>query len=177
MNTISVGELSGKLGSDPEVTLIDVRTPAEFGSAHVPGALNLPLESLSPYALVNGGELPAGGKIYILCQSGTRAEKASARFQQAGFRNTVVVTGGTAAWADAGLPLERGTSRVISLERQVRIGAGSLVLAGAVLGWLIHPAFFGLSAFVGAGLVFAGISDWCGMGLLLARAPWNRRHS
>jgi predicted branched-subunit amino acid permease len=74
----------------------------------------------------------------------------------------------------AGLPVVKGSKSAISIERQVRIGAGSLVLIGVILGFLIHPAFFGLTAFIGAGLVFAGVTDWCGMGLLLARAPWNR---
>ena len=77
------------------------------------------------------------------------------------------------SFASCGLPVVRG-KKAISLERQVRIAAGSLVLLGAVLGWLVHPAFVGLSAFVGAGLVFAGVTDTCGMGLLLARMPWNR---
>jgi rhodanese-related sulfurtransferase len=87
----------------------------------------------------------------------------------------VVVEGGTEAWIAAGLPVDRGTVTAISLERQVRIAAGALVLLGVLLGWLVHPAFFGLSGFVGAGLVFAGITDFCGMGLLLARMPWNNR--
>ena len=81
--------------------------------------------------------------------------------------------GGTLACVEAGLPVVRGR-KAISLERQVRIAAGLLVLLGALLGWLVHPAFVGLSAFVGAGLVFAGVTDTCGMGLLLARMPWNR---
>lgn len=73
--------------------------------------------------------------------------------------------------------VERGTVKVMSLERHVRIGAGSLVLIGVFLAYFIHPYFIGLSAFVGVGLVFAGITDWCGMGLLLAKAPWNSRTS
>jgi hypothetical protein len=84
------------------------------------------------------------------------------------------LSGGMSAWERAGLPVEREARAPWSLERQVRLSAGSLVLLGTVLGWLVHPAFFGLSAFVGAGLIFAAITDWCGMGLLLARAPWNR---
>jgi hypothetical protein len=84
------------------------------------------------------------------------------------------VEGGTIACENAGLPLARGT-KVMSLERQVRIAAGSLVLTGIVLGWLVHPYLIGLSAFVGAGLVFAGVTDTCGMGMLLARMPWNTR--
>ena len=79
------------------------------------------------------------------------------------------------AWIEAGLPVDRGTAKVMSLERQVRIGAGSLVLLGVILGLLVNPYFIALSGFVGAGLIFAGLTDWCGMGLLLAKAPWNSR--
>jgi len=113
--------------------------------------------------------------VYVICKSGGRAAKACERFHAAGFTNVASVEGGTEAWEAAGLPLVRGASRVLSLERQVRIGAGSLVLLGVILGWNVHAAFFGLSAFIGAGLIFAGVTDWCGMGLLLAKAPWNQR--
>jgi hypothetical protein len=85
----------------------------------------------------------------------------------------VNVEGGTQAWDEAGLPVVRG-QKAISLERQVRIAAGSLVLLGALLGYFAHPYWIALSAFVGAGLVFAGITDTCGMGMLLARMPWNQ---
>ena len=102
------------------------------------------------------------------------ATKAVEKFRAAGFTNAISVEGGTTAWEKVGLPVVRGATRVISLERQVRIAAGSLVLLGVLLGWLVHPTFFALSAFVGAGLVFAGITDWCGMGMLLAKMPWNQ---
>lgn len=85
-----------------------------------------------------------------------------------------MVEGGTLAWEAAGFPVERGESRVISLERQVRIGAGALVVSGVLLARFVHPAFLWLSGFVGAGLVFAGVTDTCGMGMLLAKAPWNQ---
>jgi hypothetical protein len=98
---------------------------------------------------------------------------ACEKFHQMGFTNVVNVEGGTLACEQAGLPIVRGR-KAISLERQVRIAAGSLVVTGAVLGYLVHPAFIGLAAFIGAGLVFAGITDTCGMGMLLARMPWNR---
>ena len=94
---------------------------------------------------------------------------------KAGLDSGVVVEGGTLAWIDARLPVTRGQSKVISLERQVRIAAGSLVCIGVLLGWFVHRGFFGLSAFVGAGLVFAGVTDFCGMGLLLLKLPWNRK--
>jgi rhodanese-related sulfurtransferase len=117
----------------------------------------------------------SGKPLYVICKSGGRGQKAAEMFQQAGFANVVNVEGGTQACEGAGLPVVRG-KKAISLERQVRIAAGSLVLIGAALAWLVHPAFIGLSAFVGAGLVFAGITDTCGMGLLLARMPWNQCH-
>jgi rhodanese-related sulfurtransferase len=111
--------------------------------------------------------------LYLICRSGSRGQKACEKFLAAGFKNVVNVEGGTLAWAECGLPVVRGR-KAMSLERQVRIAAGSLVLIGAVLAWLVHPAFLVLSALVGAGLVFAGITDTCGMGMLLARMPWNR---
>ena len=111
--------------------------------------------------------------LYLICRSGGRGRQACEKFLAAGFTNIINVDGGTLACVECGLPLVRG-QKMMSLERQVRIAAGSLVLLGALLGWLVHPAFVGLSAFVGAGLVFAGVTDTCGMGLMLARMPWNQ---
>ena len=111
--------------------------------------------------------------LYVICRSGIRGGQACEKLMKAGFLNAVNIEGGTLACVEAGLPVKRG-KKVISLERQVRIAAGALVLLGAVLGWFVDPVFIGLSAFVGAGLVFAGISDTCGMGMILARMPWNQ---
>jgi len=158
----------------PGVGLIDVRTPVEYAEVHAEGAKLIPLDVLDPKAVMSERDGLASEPVYVLCKSGARAAKAVERFRAAGFDNVFSVEGGTTAWERAGLPVIRG-EKVMSLERQVRIGAGSLVLLGVLLGWLVHPAFFGLSAFVGAGLVFAGVTDWCGMGMLLARMPWNRR--
>ena len=154
------------------VDLIDVRTPVEYREVHVPFARNLPLDRLDPAAVQQNLTAPAGEPLYIVCRSGGRGRQACEKLLAAGL-TVCNVEGGTQAWADAGLPVVRG-KKAISLERQVRIAAGLLVLVGAALGWLVHPGFFGLSAFVGAGLVFAGVTDTCGMGLLLARMPWNR---
>jgi rhodanese-related sulfurtransferase len=154
--------------------LIDVRTPVEYAEGHAEGARLIPLDKLDPRAVMAARNGSAGELLYVICKSGARAAKAVEKFRAAGFDNVISVAGGTTAWADAGLPVVRGTSRIISLERQVRIGAGSLVVLSVLLGWLVHPALFGLAAFVGAGLVFAGVTDWCGMGLLLARMPWNQ---
>jgi rhodanese-related sulfurtransferase len=113
--------------------------------------------------------------VYLLCRSGQRATKAAEKFSREGFSQSIIVEGGTLAWIEANLPVTRSSVKIISLERQVRIVAGSLVLIGVLLGWFVQRGFFGLSAFVGAGLVFAGITDFCGMGLLLAKLPWNKR--
>jgi rhodanese-related sulfurtransferase len=112
--------------------------------------------------------------VVLVCRSGKRAEQARRKLAAAGCGNLAVLEGGVTAWEQAGLPVKRGKA-VLSLERQVRIAAGLLVLAGVVLGFLVHPGFFGLSAFVGAGLTFAGLTDWCGMAQLLAKMPWNQR--
>ena len=158
------------------VEIIDVRTPAEFGQVHAEGARSMPLDALDVNAVLRERNGAAGGAepLYVICQSGARAARACEMFEAAGFTNVVSIAGGTSAWARAGLPVVRGARRMISLERQVRIGAGSLVLIGLALGWFVHPAFLLLSAVVGAGLVFAGVTDWCGMGMLLAKMPWNR---
>lgn len=172
---ISPTELNQRLATESDILLIDVRTPAEFESVHVPAANNIPLGELDPKALLASGKLREDKPVYILCQSGRRAEMAAEHLQTAGILNGIVVEGGTEAWVNAGLPVNRGQQQVISIERQVRIGAGSIVLLGILLGWFVHRYFLGLSAFVGAGLIFAGVTDWCGMGLLLAKAPWNQR--
>lgn len=167
-------ELQRLLVTNPGAALLDVRTPSEYSEIHVPGAKNLPLGSLKVSALEQSGEVSRTNPVYLLCQSGRRATTAASHFLAEGFDQVFVVEGGTEAWAGAGLPVIRGERKAISIERQVRIGAGSLVLLGLGLGFAVNPWFFGLSGFVGAGLVFAGITDFCGMGLLLAKAPWNR---
>jgi rhodanese-related sulfurtransferase len=171
MKTLPPAELQAILAAQASAAVIDVRTPVEFAEVHVPQARNFPLDELKPGSL----SLPKDQPVYLLCRSGQRATKAAEKLAAEGFAQPIVITGGTLAWIEAKLPVTRSAVKVISLERQVRIAAGSLVLTGVVLGWTVHPAFFGLSAFVGAGLVFAGITDFCGMGLLLAKLPWNKR--
>lgn len=158
------------------VELIDVRTPVEYREVHLDFARNIPLDQLDPTAIMQARNGSKDEPLYFVCHSGGRGEKACEIFRQAGFSNIFNVEGGTFACEQAGLPVALG-KKAISLERQVRIAAGSLVLLGAVLGWLLHPAFLGLSAFVGAGLIFAGVTDTCGMGILLARMPWNQCRS
>lgn len=150
--------------------LLDVRTPSEFSARRAIGARNIPLDELDTFA----SSYPKNTPIFLLCEKGGRATLAATKLRGHGFEDVHVVNGGTESWALSGLPTEGTGRKAMSIERQVRIGSGSLVLAGIILGFLLNPALFALSAFVGAGLVFAGITDWCGMGLLLARAPWNR---
>jgi rhodanese-related sulfurtransferase len=173
MNTISPRQLQEIHEQDQAIRLLDVRTPAEFREVHVPFAQNVPLDSLDPVAVrrSQGGE--GDTPVYVICQSGGRGSNACAKLIAAGLAEAANVEGGTAAWLEAGLPVVRG-QKTISLERQVRIAAGLLVFASAVLGYFVHPYWIGLSAFVGAGLAFAGITDTCGMGMLLARMPWNQ---
>jgi rhodanese-related sulfurtransferase len=131
------------------------------------------LHELDPQAYLQQRGGNADQPIYLICKSGSRGKSACEKFIAAGFTNVVNVEGGTSAWVAEQLPVVRG-KKAISLERQVRIAAGFLVLVGAVLGFFVTPYALGLAAFVGAGLAFAGITDTCGMGMLLARMPWNQ---
>jgi len=171
--SITPRDLAAKKQGGEAVELLDVRTPVEYREVHCAFARNLPLSDLDTKAVMQARDGAREEPLYVICRSGSRGKQACEKFVAAGFPNVVNVEGGTLAWAEAGLPVVRG-KKVISLERQVRIAAGALVLVCTVLGYIVHPYFLGLSAFVGAGLVFAGISDTCGMGMMLARMPWNR---
>ena len=164
--TISVSELA-KLCETRSAILLDVRTPAEFQEVHVPQAKNLPLDKLDPAGLDKSSPL------LVICRSGGRGQKACEKLRAAGFAVSNV-EGGTLAWEQAGFPVVRGR-KTMSLERQVRIFAGGLACAGAILALAVDPWFAGIPAFIGAGLVFAGVTDTCGMGMVLARMPWNQR--
>lgn len=171
--TIAPGELEAKRVRGDVVELIDVRTSAEYREVHAASARLVPLDRLDPRAVMEGRQLDADAPLYLICRSGARGKQACERFVAAGYHNVVNVAGGTLEWERSGLPVVRG-EKTMSLERQVRIAAGSLVVIGTALGFFVHPGFLGLAAFVGAGLVFAGITDTCGMGMLLARMPWNQ---
>jgi rhodanese-related sulfurtransferase len=173
MISISPNDLWRKMGAGEKLCLLDVRTPREYASVHVPGASLEPLERFHA-ATVAGRLSPAKRPLYVICQSGTRARTAISRLESQGIEDCVLVEGGTQGWISAGLPVERQAGGRISLERQVRIVAGFLVVAGTLLGVYLHPGFLFLSGFVGTGLVFAGLTDICGMGTLLARMPWNQ---
>ncbi len=173
-STITPADLACLQDAGQPIELIDVRTGVEYRQVHARGARLVSLDRLQPAAIVDA--LPPEQKtqpIYLICKSGQRAAKAAERFRAAGITSAIVVEGGTAAWESAGLPVVRGQAGM-SLERQVRIAAGLLILLGIVLARWVWPWFIGLSAFVGAGLILAGVTDWCGMGLMLAKMPWNR---
>lgn len=173
--TITPRQLAELRAAGKQVELIDVRTPVEFREVHVDFARNEPLERLDPQAFQAARGGSSSDPMYVICRSGGRGKQACEKLSAAGL-NVVNVEGGTLAWDAAGLPVVRG-KKAISLERQVRIVAGFLVLVGAVLAMTVHPYFAGLSAFVGAGLMFAGITDTCGMAMMLARMPWNQTSS
>jgi rhodanese-related sulfurtransferase len=171
--TISPSQLSELVKQGKRIDLVDVRTPVEFRDVHVEFARNIPLDQLDPAAVMRSRTAAQEEPLYVICQAGGRGRQACEQFAKAAFSNVVNVDGGTSACVAAGLPVVRG-KKAISLERQVRIAAGSLVLLGVALGTLVHPYLLGLSGFVGAGLVFSGVTDTCGMGMLLSRMPWNQ---
>lgn len=155
----------------PDTRLLDVRTPGEFEAEHIAGAYNVPLDTLAEH----GPEIRAGvdAPVVLVCRSGQRARRAEEALASAGMQNLYVLEGGMAAWSAAGRPVRRGEPRM-SLERQVRIVAGALAATGGFLALFVNPLFALLPAFVGSGLVFAGVTDTCTMGMLLARLPYNR---
>jgi len=155
------------------IDLIDVRTPLEFQEVRLTAARNIPLDRLNPQAVMEHRLGSKDDPIYVICRSGSRGQKACESFVAAGFSRVVNVQGGTLACVAAGLPAIHGT-KSISLERQVRITAGLLVLLGGVLAWFVHPGFWVLVGLMGAGLVFAGVTNTCAMGMVLAKMPWNQ---
>ena len=172
---ISASELAQKHERGEKPAIIDVRTSAEYQASYFPGSRNIPLHDIQAGAA--DGQLQsaageAGEPLYLLCQGGKRAAMAGESLGAKLPNALVLVEGGIAACPPT--LLVRGGGNVIALERQVRIAAGLLVLLGVVCGVWLNPAWLGLSAFVGAGLTFAGVTDTCGMALMLARMPWNR---
>ncbi len=152
-----------------DVLLVDVREPGEFRGERIAAAISVPLSRFKPEAI------PASRKTLVLmCQSGNRSRQAATLLEEAGISGFYQLEGGLNAWKAAELPVVKGSNAPISIMRQVQITAGSLVFIGTVLGALVSPAWLILSGFVGAGLVFAGISNTCAMALILARMPWNQ---
>ncbi|MFR9676516.1 rhodanese-like domain-containing protein [Streptomyces sp. TR06-5] len=157
-----------------EYTVIDVRTPGEYASGHVPGALNIPLDEL-PSALAALRDASARTELLVVCASGARSGQACEKLAAEGIAATTM-DGGTDAWSKAGHDVHQpeGARATWGMERQVRFTAGSVVLLGLLLGLLVHPAFQLLSAGIAAGLVFSAVTNTCGMAVMLGKLPHNR---
>lgn len=153
-----------------DVVLFDIREPAEHARERIPGARLVPLSKLDPHAFGRNRDCVA----VFHCKSGGRTAANAARLAALGFREAYVLEGGLDAWKKSGQATEVNRSAPIDLQRQVMIAAGSLVLLGLALAVFVAPSFAALSAFVGAGLMFAGITGFCGMARMLALMPWNR---
>lgn len=153
-----------------EVTLVDIREPDEYAHEHIDGAVSMPLSRLEDGRLT----LEAHGDVVFHCKSGMRTNSNCARLAAHVDGKAFMLEGGLDAWKRAGLPVRADKEAPLELNRQVQITVGVLILTGAALGAFAHPAFYALSALMGAGLTFAGVSGRCGMAHLLARAPWNR---
>ncbi len=169
MTIRSIDPKEAKRLVDGGALLVDVREPDEHARERIHGALLAPLSHF-PTTLVRQDGQP----VVFHCRSGSRTAAAAGQLAAATDGTGYILRGGLAAWKAEGLPVIRDQRRPIELMRQVQIAAGSLVLTGIGLGALIHPVFYALSGFVGAGLVFAGATGTCGMARLLSFAPWNR---
>lgn len=147
---------------------VDIRPPDEFARGRVPGAVNVPVDRLDGLAAI------AAPAVVFHCRSGARTAAHRARLDAAAPCPAYLLDGGLDAWRRAGLPVEADAGAPLELMRQVQLVAGALILLGVGLGFLVAPAWFALAAFVGAGLMMAGATGWCGMARLLAVMPWNR---
>lgn len=169
LNPISAPELKQKLDSGDAV-LIDIRETDEHAREHVLGARLAPLSAIDAHDFDRDH-----AKVAVFhCKSGMRTQANAAKLLAHGFREAYYLDGGIEAWKRAGLPVHANRKAALEIMRQVQITAGSLVLVGVALGWFVAPHFYILSAFIGAGLTFAGATGWCGMALLLKAMPWNR---
>jgi len=170
LTPLSPEEVKARLDAGRAV-LIDIRERDEFARSHVPGARSHPLSGWEAAHLT----VDPDADVVFTCRSGMRTAGACDRLAARVTGDAYVLSGGLDGWTKAGLPVATDAKAPLEIMRQVQIAAGSLVLLGVVLGFAVAPAFFGLSAFVGAGLTFAGATGYCGMARLLMMAPWNRR--
>jgi rhodanese-related sulfurtransferase len=169
LHKLSPQEVQARIAAGRAV-LVDIREADEFVRAHVPGALSQPLSTLEQAHLA----VAPGTDVIFTCRTGMRTAGACDRLAARVTENAYVLEGGLDAWSKAGLPVEENRKAPLEINRQVQITAGLLILAGVILGFLVAPGWFGLSAFVGAGLTFAGLTGTCAMARLLMLAPWNR---
>ena len=154
--------------------VLDVRTPAEFAECHVTVAKLAPLDALDPKQAAGALKPEPGTPIYLLCKSGGRATKAAEQFIAAGIPNVCVVTGGTEACIAASVPVARGGKATIPLDGQVRIASGTFIILLWLLARYVHYTFGYLILAMAVALIVSGITGFCGMALLLGKAPWNQ---
>lgn len=170
---IDATTLKTRLSATSAPMIIDVRSAAEFESVHIRGAYNVPLPLLAGHPHELADRLRLRDDVVLVCQSGRRAEQARGRLAEAGVDDVQVLTGGMVAFQAAGGDTVLGRQRW-DMERQVRLGAGSLILLGMVGSRLISPKALLLPLVMGTGLTYSGLTNWCGMAVLLSRMPWNR---
>jgi len=155
----------------PDMAILDVRTPAEFESAHIPGSYNVPLDLLPEHTTEIGATV--GGPLVLVCQSGVRAHQAEQALAGANLPRLHILNGGLTTWERQGLPLTRGRQRW-AMERQVRGIAGGIVLVSALAGTLVARPLGLIAAGIGGGLLFSAVSNSCAMATVLAKLPYNR---
>ena len=170
--TISPTEARRRL-ADGSAILVDIREPMEHAREAIPAARLHSLSTLDAGALSAGGGANKPAVIFH-CQSGRRTGDNAPLLKACGGPEVYILEGGLSGWKAAGFSTNIDRSKPIELQRQVQIVAGALVLVGVLLAWLVSPLFILLSASVGTGLVFAGVSGWCGLASVLAVMPWNR---
>ncbi len=169
ISEIKPDELVKSLRSQPEaILLLDVRTALEFDGEHIEGSRSIPLDSIGTKDPEIGKEQTA----VLICRSGKRAERAATKLATYGY-TVKVLEGGILNWRKCGMPLTEGKKR-LSLERQVQLTIGLILLGSVALGFLVNKGFFVLPGFIGLGLTFAGLTGNCGLAMLIAKAPWNR---
>ncbi|UTY56113.1 rhodanese family protein [Massilia sp. erpn] len=154
--------------------LIDIRAADEHARERIAQARHLPLEKL---LAGTADALPPGQSVIFHCRSGQRTRQQAAALAACAPGTAYVLEGGLDGWKQAGLPVLRDVSQPLELQRQVQIAAGSMIVLGSVLGATLTPWLYLLPGFIGCGLVFAGISGFCGLARLLMKMPWNRRQA
>ncbi|GHO63258.1 sulfurtransferase [Ktedonobacter sp. SOSP1-52] len=155
-----------------DAIVLDVRTPAEFESKHIPGSHNIPLDQL-PASTNEIAKLASNASLLLICQSGTRARKAAEVLQTVPVSSLALLDGGIVAWEKAGKPCQLGVQKW-SMERQVRGVAGTLVLLGALGGLFAWKPLTWIAVLIGGGLAYSAASNTCGMALLLSKLPYNQ---
>ena len=174
IETISPKALFQRIQEGESVEIIDVRTPAEFRSWHANPSRLVPLDALDCDKIMAGRNGNAGAPLYVMCKSGMRSSQACKKFVEANHDCVVLIEGGLEAWEREGLPVERTGREMISVDRQVRVAVGLMIIAAGLSGIFVAPWAAWLPVLFGVGLLQSGITDTCPLAMLIARMPWNR---